>query len=117
MSELVDMIAGAHGVDITTIRDRGTRCICGVVLEDNDMPRHVAEVTEAAVREYLAALAEPDGKPGNPYSYDPWEDESVDPSNLDEVVSAAVSEGWKAGAWHMADQIHRMIKGELRDST
>lgn len=33
----------------------------------------------------------------NPFSYDPWDDDSVDPTNTGDVVHAAVSRGWDAG--------------------
>ena len=33
----------------------------------------------------------------NPHSYNPWDDDSVDPTNTGDVVHAAVSRGWDAG--------------------
>lgn len=49
--------------------------------------------------------------PGNPYIYDPWSDESVDPTNMDEVVHAAVSAGWSKGAYELAKSIREALEG------
>ena len=48
--------------------------------------------------------------PGNPYIYDPWSDESVDPTNMDEVVHAAVSAGWSKGAYELAKSIREALE-------
>ncbi len=48
--------------------------------------------------------------PGNPFAYDPSEDGSVDESNRDEVVEAAVSVGWNAGAFALGERIRSAIR-------
>lgn len=53
--------------------------------------------------------------PGNPYIYDPWSDESVDPTNMDEVVRAAVSAGWSKGAYELTKSIREALEGEVSD--
>ncbi|KAB1645409.1 hypothetical protein F8O06_05045 [Pseudoclavibacter sp. CFCC 14310] len=55
-------------------------------------------------------------EPGNPYMYNPWEDESVDPTNLDDVVQAAVSRGIDFGAWNQAERV-RGLFSEARVDT
>lgn len=63
-------------------------------------PQEVLRERDAALLEGLAVDLDNRGdEPGNPYSYDPWEDDSVDPTNLDEVVDAAVDEGWAMGEY------------------
>lgn len=63
------------------------------------------------IREAMAEAVRPTGEPGNPHSYNPWDDDSIDPSNIDEVVHAAVSEGWSAGDWHGRDRAAHIVAG------
>ena len=59
MSALTDRIAAAHQRIFNAQFGRGPHCICGWIHHDYDGSqkhvRHVAEVTEAAVREHIAA--------------------------------------------------------------
>lgn len=66
---------------------------------------HAAADQIEAVRGLLQTL-----DPGNPYMYDPWSDESVDPTNIDEVVRAAVSAGWSKGAHELARSIREAVE-------
>ena len=59
---------------------------------------------EAQVAAVRGALPDSD-EPVNPYMYDPWDDDSVDPTNLDDVVSAAVNRGWDSGAWGVSQKV------------
>ena len=58
MSALTDRIAAAHQRIFNAQFGRGPHCICGWIHHDYDGSqkhvRHVAEVTEAAVREQVA---------------------------------------------------------------
>ena len=75
----------------------------------------VIEAVRQEERERIAAEIEPVGEPGNPFSYDPWDDGSVDTTNLSDVVHAAVSEGWSAGAWHKAAEIAKRIREQGKE--
>ena len=55
-------------------------------------------------------------EPGNPFMYDPWEDDCVDPGNLDEVVHAAVSRGWDAGKFDMIEHVKRSVEDYMEIS-
>lgn len=48
-------------------------------------------------------------EPDNPYSYDPWDDDSVDPTNLEDVTGAAVDRGWSMGAFRAREEARRTI--------
>lgn len=48
-------------------------------------------------------------EPDNPYSYDPWDDDSVDPTNLGDVTGAAVDRGWSMGAFRAREAARRTI--------
>ena len=50
-------------------------------------------------------------KPENPYMYDPWDDSSIDPTNLDEVVGAAVSRGWGSGYYEGVQAVLALLEG------
>lgn len=68
-----------------------------------------------AVNEIIDSLpSAPD--PGNPFMYNPWEDESVDPGNLEDVVHAAVSRGWETGKFDMIQHVKRSVE-EYMDVT
>lgn len=74
----------------------------------------------AALRAAAAQLAAVRGllqtsDPGNPYTYDPWADESVDPTNTDDVVRAAVSAGWAKGEYELSERVRAALKGEVSD--
>lgn len=59
----------------------------------------------AVMRAVLGALSEPQPNTESPYSYDPWDDESVDPSNLEDLVSAAFNRGRDYGEQLLAERI------------
>lgn len=67
-----------------------------------------------ALRAVLAALPEPSDE--NPFMYDPWDDDSVDPSNSGDVVHAAVSKGWDAGAVSLSNEVRAAITSALEES-
>ena len=50
-------------------------------------------------------------KPENPYMYNPWDDSSIDPTNLDEVVGAAVSCGWGSGYYDGVQAVLALLEG------
>ena len=50
-------------------------------------------------------------KPENPYMYNPWDDSSIDPTNLDEVVGAAVSRGWGSGYYEGVQAVLALLEG------
>lgn len=63
----------------------------------------------ASVAEEVRALIA--DKPKNPHMYNPWEDSSVDPTNLDEVVGAAVSRGWGSGYYEGVQAALALLEG------
>lgn len=74
-----------------------------------------AELTAAAPH-LRAGIAEEirdlvSDKPENPYMYDPWDDSSIDPTNLDEVVGAAVSCGWGSGYYEGVQAVLALLEG------
>lgn len=78
-------------------------------------PADVLREHDAALIEGLAVDLDNRGdEPGNPYSYDPWEDDSIDPTNLDEVVHAAVDEGWAKGHYLARRDMALAIRGKAR---
>lgn len=62
----------------------------------------------ARIGEYVAIAP---AEAANPFFYDPYEDDSVDPSNTDEVVRAAVGEGWSAGADTAKIAVRKILNG------
>jgi hypothetical protein len=88
----------------------------GVVVQHWGETKRWATDAEAALRAAADQLEAVRGllqtlDPGNPYMYDPWSDESVDPTNIDEVVRAAVSAGWSKGAHELARSIRESVEG------
>lgn len=73
---------------------------------DRWLADHDAKVRAEALREAADAIKPPEVEPESPYSYDPWEDESIDQDNTYEVVRAAVSRGWDRGAYIARVGIH-----------
>ncbi len=70
---------------------------------------HEAKVRAEALQEAADRIEPAPVKPENPYSYDPWEDESVDPDNMSEVVRAAASRGWESGSYAATVSAHMIL--------
>ena len=67
----------------------------------------VQEVRAEKIRDLVS------DKPENPYMYDPWDDDSIDPTNLDEVVGAAVSRGWGSGYYEGVQAVLALLEGGM----
>ena len=65
----------------------------------------VQEVRAEKIRDLVS------DKPENPFMYDPWDDSSIDPTNLDEVVGAAVSRGWGSGYYEGVQAVLALLEG------
>ena len=65
----------------------------------------VQEVRAEKIRDLVS------DKPENPYMYNPWDDSSIDPTNLDEVVGAAVSCGWGSGYYEGVQAVLALLEG------
>ena len=65
----------------------------------------VQEVRAEKIRDLVS------DKPENPYMYNPWDDSSIDPTNLDEVVGAAVSRGWGRGYYEGVQAVLALLEG------
>lgn len=74
------------------------------VLADHDAKVRAEALQEAADRIEPAPV-----KPENPYSYDPWDDDSVDPTNLDDVTRAAIIRGWESGSYASSVSAHMIL--------
>ena len=105
--------AALHGDACPADPDPGESCGCG------DYERE-ATIALAAATPHLRAVQEVraekirdlvSDKPENPYMYDPWDDGSIDPTNLDEVVGAAVSRGWGSGYYEGVQAVLALLEG------
>ena len=105
--------AALHGDACPEDPDPGESCGCG------DYERE-AEIALSAAAPHLRAAWEVraekirdlvSDKPENPFMYDPWDDSSIDPTNLDEVVGAAVSRGWGSGYYEGVQAVLALLEG------
>ena len=66
--------------------------------------------SRACILEEAASTIPSFPEPENPFTYDPWDDDSIDPTNLDEVVRVAVVRGWSMGAYRAREEAARTIR-------
>lgn len=113
-------VAGEHGEALLTLRPDGQVSASGLVEASlagrvfvDAMRGYLAEVRREAAAEALQeaiALVPLTPDPGNPFEYDPWADDSVDPSNVDDIVRAAASKGWEKGAYVARDDLRAALE-------
>lgn len=81
-----------------------------------EFDRMIAQVRAEARNEALrdaAGMIPSSTEPENPFTYDPWDDHSVDPSNTDDVVHGAVSAGWSMGAYRAREEARTTILAQI----
>ena len=110
--------AALHGDACPADPDPGESCGCG------DYEREATTALTAALPIIKQAAWEAraeeirdlvSDKPENPYMYNPWDDSSIDPTNLDEVVGAAVSCGWGSGYYEGVQAVLALLEGGGED--
>ena len=113
--EAIRAIAAAlHGDACPEDPDPGESCGCGDYEREAEIALAAAlpiikqAVQEARAEEIRDLVSD---KPENPYMYNPWDDSSIDPTNLDEVVGAAVSCGWGSGYYEGVQAVLDLLEG------
>ena len=106
--------AALHGDACPADPDPGESCGCGDYEREAEIALAAAlpiikqAVQEARAEEIRDLVSD---KPENPYMYNPWDDSSIDPTNLDEVVGAAVSCGWGSGYYEGVQAVLALLEG------
>ena len=106
--------AALHGDACPADPDPGESCGCGDYKREAEIALAAAlpiikqAVQEARAEEIRDLVSD---KPENPFMYDPWDDSSIDPTNLDEVVGAAVSRGWGSGYYEGVQAVLALLEG------
>ena len=106
--------AALHGDACPADPDPGESCGCGDYEREATIALTVAlPIIKQAVQEVRAEEIRDlvSDKPENPYMYDPWDDSSIDPTNLDEVVGAAVSCGRASGYYEGVQAVLALLEG------
>ena len=103
-----------HGDACPADPDPGESCGCGDYEREAEIALTVAlPIIKQAVQEVRAEEIRDlvSDKPENPYMYNPWDDSSIDPTNLDEVVGAAVSCGRASGYYEGVQAVLALLEG------
>ena len=106
--------AALHGDACPADPDPGESCGCGDYEREATIALTVAlPIIKQAVQEVRAEEIRDlvSDKPENPFMYDPWDDSSIDPTNLDEVVGAAVSCGRASGYYEGLQTALALLEG------
>ena len=106
--------AALHGDACPDDPDPGESCGCGDYEREAETALDAAlPIIEQSVQEVRAEKIRDlvSDKPENPFMYDPWDDSSIDPTNLDEVVGAAVSCGRASGYYEGAQAVLALLEG------
>ena len=106
--------AALHGDACPADPDPGESCKYGDYEREAEITFTVAlPIIKQAVQEVRAEEIRDlvSDKPENPFMYDPWDDSSIDPTNLDEVVGAAVSCGRASGYYEGVQAVLALLEG------
>ena len=97
--------------DPTCYRPRARKVAAAVI--EAALPVIEKEIRAKVAEEIRAEI--PPVRPKNPFAYDPWEDDSVDPTNTDDVIRAAVWLGIDSGQWEATQAAARIAEGATND--